>query len=456
MNNVVAVKPTLDGLQEFYEDILNSLGLQIDDDSFVDMILGGTNFPVTVDGKRMVMPTRDILSNPDWESKVAFHPLSESTYRGESPVLKKLKALVNFRLTTVISCLITELVELAVDTDYHDKLSPKQSELLTRIPKANKKTLDSYSKVINSISPTGKNKLISIYLKRGGEYKGEKYNRIAVTNFPIREEFVDGLEDITIYGVKMSNKRDFANFISLFDYILPDSGESETYSHGSRSTEAPNFDALMSAYIKVAKKLNKVSKLFKKHLDNYPALHIDVSWANQLNDLAFFTDLIPSLEGNDGELSIDDDKTNEHQVTATNTDTVNRWAAEVNKVVEPIKAPTPQPNAFQAPTPQANTFQAPTPTNDGNGLSWNEVMAKRNQPQPSQQVGYQPPQATPLFYPPQTPPPQPLGPPPGFAGSTVVVGQQQPQQYGGYPPQQQYPQQYQQPQQNTFYNNSGI
>mgnify|MGYP000226916496 FL=1 len=428
-------KPTVQDIQDFYENILNSLMLTVDKDGLISMDLEGNKFPSTINDKRMVLPTHDVLRAAPWETQIAFHPLSENVYRGESPVLKKLKALVNFRLTTVITILMTELVSIAANKDYHEKLTPKQSELLDYIPKANDKTVDAYVKVLNASSSRGKHRLINIYLKHGGKYKNEDYSRVAVTSFPITEEFDN--DDKSIFGVKLPSQKDFKGFQALFDFILPNNRDLEAYSYGSRSMEAPYFDALMHAYVKVAKQLNKVTWLFRKHLENHEALMIDHKWEDALKDLSFFRGLIPGLQGNDGELSIDEQ--------------------EKAKLEEEAKAHAPaeeqesifhKPSARQAPPQQAATGssfdklagtvaqappwepepapeKAPEPQqSSGNGLSWDEVMARKQQAQ-------QAPQQAAMQQPWQQPP-VPQGPPPGFAGTNYS-----PQQPGGHFPQSQ-------------------
>lgn len=438
-------RPQVKDILAFYESILNSLSLEANEAGLISMDVGGTLFASEINGKRMVLPTHDVLRAAPWETQIAFHPLAENVYRGESPVLKKLKTLVNFRLTSVLNLLIVELAQIAANKEYHEKLTPKQSELLDFVPKINGKTVDAFVKVLNTVSVNGDHRLVNIYLKHGGKYKGEDHSRVAVTYFPVTEEFNN--DDKSIFGVKLPSQKDFKAFQSLFDFIVPDNSDTEVYSYGSRSMEAPYFDALMHAYVKVAKQLNKITWLFRKHLEAPDEMHIDVKWADSLKDLSFFRGLIPGLQGNDGELSIDEqEKAKLEEKVVRNEPT--QESSVFQKPAERIAAPMPPPpvsSEFQSqtppwepepvapPQPQAQP-QAPAPS-EGEGLSWNEVMARRQQQQQPAQ-----PQAQAWQQPAQMPPAQPWqqpqvapGPPPGFAGTNYTPPQmQQPVNPGGY------------------------
>ena len=428
-------KPTVEGLMSFYTDILESLGMEVDESGLISLMVDGQKYPTAIGEKRLVLPTQQVLRNPDWDSFVAFHPLAENVYRGESAVIKKLKKLVNFRLTTVIAHLITELSEIAADKSYHEKLTPKQNELLEYLPKANAKTVEGFTKIVNATSSEGPNRLVNIYLKHGGKYRGEDCFRVAVTSFPVREHFTR--EDKTIFGVKLASKKDHKSFQDLFDYLLPDSDDLDTYSYGSRSMEAPYFDALMHAYIKVAKQLNRITWLFRRHLDDHEALMINVNqWEDNLKDLSFYFDLVPVLAGNDGEPSVDEKSKQVPEKSPTTkgsqqslfkkgdntkarSSAMGRMAEEMEAAANTgsTQAPATPPVAAQSAVPQP---AAPQPAeqssneSSGNGLSWKQVMERRTQGQHQQ-----PQQQT--FAPPQYNWQNPMAnqAPPGFAGGPV-------------------------------------
>jgi hypothetical protein len=415
-------KPTVEGLLDFYQGILVSLGLTVSEEGLISMVMDEGTFPSVVKDKRLALPTPMVLREANWEQIVAFHPLSENVYRGESAVIKKLKGLINYRLTAVINCLITELTELAIDPASAEKLSPQQKEIFSLLPKGNAKTIERFVKVLDATTVGGVNSLINLYIKRGGKWKKEDYSQVAVVSFPVREHFNN--EDNSIFGVKLANKKDLVGFKALFEYLLPNSDDIDHYSYGSRSLVAPRFDALMHAYLKVAKQLNGVTYLFRKHLDNYQRLMINHEWEGQLKNLAALRDLIPTLEENVGEVAVDE-KVNQQLAEAP----PNPYSVfQTPGMVAPqpfVAAQNTQPapvGVFNRPPEQTE----PEPTSGEGGLSWRELMEKKQKAAYGNQVQAQPNWPT---------PPPPSIPPPGFGGAPYAAGQEY--QYAQYLQQQQ-------------------
>ena len=412
-------KPTVDGLVDLYTEVIKSLGMEVDAEGLVSMDLGdGNKIPSNIGNKRMVIPTQELLRNGDFSGVVAFHPMAESVSRGESEVLKKYKNLINFRLTTIISCLLTELMEIAVNKDYHSKLTPTQSGLIQKIADVDAKTLESLIKILNKVSHTGENRLVSIYLKRGGTLNEAKYSRLAVANFPIADEFDN--EDQKIFGVKLRVK-DHKAIVSLFNYILPDAADMNTYSHGSNSMAAPYFHALSKSFIKVATQLNKVTKLFKKHLDSPNSLNVNVDWEESMEDLSIYRDVIPTLDGNVGETSVvDKEKSNMNSRTVipgkslfsseANNSSPAKLEHSARKTAMAHLAESLGDNGKgsggQAEHKSSNTRNDKSES----GLSWAEINAKRTAMQ-SMVTGQG------FINPAMTPP---ATPPPGWAGTTFT------------------------------------
>lgn len=288
----------MDNLLKLYQAILESLDVVADKDGLLTYRHGDIDMPYTVDGKRLVLPTPQLLKLGLGDNLVAFHPLSESSVRGESPVLRRLKSAINFRLSQVTAELLQSLVEVAVDSGRHSKISPKAAKFLVLVPDVDDKTAHAMEKVLAKTSPD-QNRLVSVYLKRGGKLNGQKFARTAMVAFPFFEEFAD--EQPEIFGTKI-RKKDMVAIKALFEYIFPDPDLLETYSAGSNALTAPFFDALMHAYERVATQLNSIVTVHRKELDDHKSLLIDTSWSDLLADLADFRDVIPPLPGNEGDL----------------------------------------------------------------------------------------------------------------------------------------------------------
>lgn len=365
-----------------YKSITAAVGLQADEHGLLSMDIDGQLLPCELSGKRMALPTRTVLSQADWEHVVAFHPLSENVLRGESPVLKKLRVLMSLRVTYVLTKLMERLLEIAADHDYHKKLSPTAAEFLTRVPNADEKTVKALDKILDSLELTGDRRLVSIYLKRGGSLGGDKFSRVAVTSFPILDQFEN--DDHEIFGVKMRGK-DKETIANLFNYLIPNGNNLEAYSAGSNSATAPYFQSLSMAYAKLAKRINTVVRVFKKHLADADQLTIETDWESMITDLDVYRDLIPSLSGNEGEVV----SGAEAAVVAETpkSDAISRLAQQASVATSgTVSAPAPaaapamvtnQPAGPVSAPVASVAAAAPAPAQSG-GRSWEDI--KRSNP----------------------------------------------------------------------------
>lgn len=283
-----------------YESVLAAAGLVVNKEGLISMDLDGIHTPCTVGkepAKRLVMPTSEVLANPNWNTTIAFHPLSESLLRGESEVLRKLKALLMVRILGVTTELATQLMAIAVNVDAQKKLTPDQHEFLSLVGPVTENTFKDLTKTIEQLG-IDKNQLINMYLKRAGQWKGKGYSRVAVTTFPLIEQL--GTPGKEVFTVTLGSQKNKKAIKALFDYILPHAEDVDKYSFGTNSDVAPYFHAMMSSFAKVAKQLNSIVRKFKKHLDDADKLLINVDFDKELNDLGKYRDLIPSLSGNEG------------------------------------------------------------------------------------------------------------------------------------------------------------
>lgn len=284
-----------------YKSVLSAAGLVATDEGLVSMDFDGILTPCTVGkkpSKRLVLPIPAILNNPNWNTTIAFHPMSESLLRGESEVLRKLKAMLMVRVLATTSDLAVQLMAIAVNVAAHKKLSPTQHEFLSIVGDVSENTFKDLTKITGSLTIEKGDQLINMYLKRAGQWKGKGYSRVAVTTFPLIQEL--GTPGKEVFGHNLASLKNKRAIKALFDYILPETADADRYSYGTNSDIAPYFTAMMSSFTKVAKQLNSVTHKFKKHLDDADKLMIDIEYDKELNDLSKYRDLVPSLMGNEG------------------------------------------------------------------------------------------------------------------------------------------------------------
>lgn len=288
-------------LLQLYESILNAACLSVDADGFVSVRLQNDNSPTTVNGKRLALPTQKHLANPQPDSKMIFHPLSENIMRGESEVTTKLRHSFNVRFNFTFAAVAQSLLQIASSVAEHHKLNPEQSEVLSALKDADETTLVNFSKImVNSIKNDPGKSFVNIYLKRGGKIGDKKYARIGVVSFPFYEQLQNKEEDVC--GVKLRVK-DRATLKALCEYIFPAIKNTEAYNAGSDSQIAPFLEALMKTVKCLAMCFNDIFDLFNKHIEGYEELVFNSDWVETLDNLPSLMNeirMIPIQAGNEG------------------------------------------------------------------------------------------------------------------------------------------------------------
>lgn len=331
-------------LTEIYRQILKALCITAGPEDLLSYEAIDGSQPLTVKDegkeKRLALPTRQILDSGNWDQIVAFHPLSEHLNRGTSPVMNTLVKIGMFRLTEVMSSLMMQLVELAADKKRHAGMSPKSQQILSVLKDVDKQTVENLSQILRRIDMSPQKRLVSIFLKRKGVYKGVT-SRVCVVNFPLYSELSN--PDRKVWGVQL-RKKDVEALESLFEYILPDLDNTEAYSAPSDSKVAPYFESFLDAYEKVASQLNRVIHNNRKELDLVDKLK-SVMWENVSDDLLAHRSDIPPLDGNKG-VSLDDSSLTGNETATATT----------------VSAPARSPLAVSAAAAVAPTVTAPVMT----------------------------------------------------------------------------------------------
>lgn len=374
-------------LIQTYRELLATADLEITDDDCVSLRVPQESgkvklVPLTLKGKRLVLPTKAHLALPDWDSRVCFHPLSENTAAGESEVLEKFRACLNHRFNTVIPIIMMGLLRIGASLDDQKKLDPEQAEFLPAvknldIDKTGKSPLVESFKAILSKMPanTPTKQFINIGLRRKFKLENIEYFRGGSVHFPFYEELLK--REGTVHGVKL-RKKDYDVLIGLMDYILPHQGEANYYSRGSDSRTGPSTDAVMKAVLAVAGPINDVISRFGKLLPD--DLEIPCDWAPTFDNIGTLINEIrdiPMLQGNEG--TTDDDR------KSAQTPVIAQVQAQAQ---EPARAPIPgtqqAPAAgYRAPIPGV---QGQRPPHDNKSTDIDSLL--RNNPALAQQAGY--------------------------------------------------------------------
>lgn len=385
-------------LVEFYGNFLNSICLYPDDDGLISLQYPDSSGeihhkPATVNGKRLVLPIPKVLRESDWDDVIAFHPLSENLLRGESEVIKMLKTTIIFRLMSVSAQLMTELMEIASDPSRHEELNTTQSKFLSKVPDANEKCL----KILGKILTRHAKMIVSIYLKREAKLGDDEFRRVAMVTFPIAEELER--DDTMIFDVDCGSKKNKRTIAAMFDFVFPDYDDVSAWSAGSTSQTCPYFDSLARAYAHVGSRLNKLTKMYKKFLDHYDLMHIDLDWTPSLDTLKSWSGRIPALPGNEGALMRGETEKPASSAKPNYLASTETLAEQKHNPGEQTSTQPPQPPQMgggnpppmmggmqQQPMQQHMSQTNHQPTSAGRGVDWRSVSAAMRTQQPQQQM----------------------------------------------------------------------
>lgn len=292
----------LERLNAFHTNLLADVGVfDKSGEGMLSWMNNGEPCPVTISKKRLVIPTKPILREADWEKRIAFAPLSEQINQGPSPVLNALKAYIHTRLTETIKTLGIELMSLAVDVKRQKNLPTAAATYLKDLPDADQKTLDTLQRVFQAVTDAPERRIVTIYLAPKGENGALRTCKVG---FPILAD-ADNDDPTEFFGVKMPRKtKDKALIVALLKYILGDEETREGFTQHSRSTDAPYFHSLLLTFSKFVEHLNALIERHSKVCDRLIGLEFQYGWKEEVENFETFAadhlHVLPPLAGNKG------------------------------------------------------------------------------------------------------------------------------------------------------------
>ena len=299
---------------DFYENLLQAVCVEDTNGSGLLSAVTGPDKqqPVTIGGKRLVLPTKAILREGKKDDQIVFHPTSENVTRGESDVIKSLRDFIQWRLYSCITLLAEELGRVAASPSEHKKLGPKASKYLQELSDFDEKTYNALHSLLQRCDIKDPDRrIVTISLRQGSKTKNDGTLRSANVSFPIFED-LKNTENLEVFGMKMPSKKAKARILKLFEVIIGDDDEREEreYSYGTRDQSAPYLHALLTSFKRLAEKLNEVTEAHAKLLgeENTAALTINLAWVEGLDEFAKFRNQIPAQSGNEGSIRVTDKK----------------------------------------------------------------------------------------------------------------------------------------------------
>ncbi len=422
----------IDIIGELYRPLLSALHVQEGDDGILKRVHGDNSKICEVNKRKLVLPTNANLQSLSDKEYMFFHPMSENFARGDSVIYNYLKTLITLRVNYSLIGLATVLLQIAGDKQMDGKLNSTQLELLTHIPKVDKKTVDNWLNAASKLD-IDKNTFYSVYNKRNGKINGATFNRVAVVRFPLVEQLADPANSEYWSSPKAIRKADWVNYQGLMNYLLPNWDVDNSYSGYSDSMEAPSFHALVMAFVTIMERIGSVAHSFSDLIDAQDLIVPDLDkLKDAINHLQRYANIISPLDGNIGEVAKKESQANQIQQNPIGVPPTGLLNSADNKLNSYNTAPTTQ-QQHNAPQqtgwPQQQQIPNPNPPQNGGFIGFPQ--------QPNYGYGHQnngyPNQGYPQQYPPQGQPYPNQGPHNGG-----FIGYPQQQQYG-------YPQQSQQP-----------
>ena len=285
-------RPSVDGL---YEAILNSMYCTVDADGRI--IHEMVKEPFKINDKDVVLPTKELLVENNWEKRHPFHPLSEDILMGQSPTIHFLIKRVTAGLTLRISTLMSSMLAVAASTDLQGRLQDgAYVAFLEPANHAKTSTVNGWGKVMSSFKTT---QFLSMYVARAKVIGDKPFLRVANIASPYLEDTTD---DVMLCGVKLNSKADKRMIVALLRSLLP-----EKLLEVGCNGNVPYFESILTLHRNIHKHLNDVVKPFKplaNELDGFKPFKLDWwKWVKD-NGLEQFIGLIPALPGNEGEAEL--------------------------------------------------------------------------------------------------------------------------------------------------------
>lgn len=343
---------------ELYKEILAAGYLFADKEGMISAKVKGSTMPFLIDGKRLVLPTKEHLKNSDWSNRIVFHPLSENILRGESKVLERFRNNINMRLNYVLSMVADQLFKLVVNVGGHKHLSPDQSVILSSVKNADEKAYTAFGNLVEDMGLSNKTKcIVHIYLKKGGVVDGKKYNRAAIVTFPLYEELLKNQKQV--FGVTIASAKHREAIKQLLEFILPGIEKPHYFDRGSESQIAPYLDCLMQGVLGIASRINNIIDEYGQFMDSTDELRYSDGWVEvfeNLEQLKAEIRSIPMQAGNEGSIG-DPAAATQAQPAAQQPVAATQQGLQMPAQV-PLPPPVPSPapayyNAPMQPPPQA-------------------------------------------------------------------------------------------------------
>ena len=305
-------------LLDTYKSILAFAGCHTTPEGqiYAKMDSSGDTMELKANGKKWVLPTEDNCKKAYAEDLSLFHPLNENVIKPESIDIKRLTKCLITRINFSTYTLFATLLHVASDTSTHLNLTPEQSEMCSVL----KQVSTEQSTSIDNLMLLAINrkddlyKLVHVHLKRGTTIKGARHSRTGNITFPFYEHLKDG--EVCNRKVKKQEKEIITR---LYEYVFPNCGVEDEYSHGSDANTAPYLEALLRACLKVVDRITYVSSIFDPFIEDKYIFDYDNAWLLPFEDLKGYESEIRTVAATQSTSDVENTATGSPAPTVTRT-----------------------------------------------------------------------------------------------------------------------------------------
>lgn len=319
-------------LNSFYEKLLNDVGIQDGGEGKLSIAkLDGVLSPVTVDGKRLTLPTRENLKSNDG-GLIMFHPASEQLMSGPSPVLDALREYIMVRIYCTGIAIARSAMAISLDTSLQKKVRGAGNELMRALTSSDKRMSETLDRVLDNIGLTPDNRMYNIFLVASGSKENPRGLRTSKVSFPILDD-ANSDDTTEFFNVKMPRKtKDKPCITALLAAILDVDLEKEHLKeYTSTLRQAPYFHSLITAFHDIATHQNKLIDSLSKADKDIKGLEYNLDWTEEFDDFENFVKkvghAVPLLPGNQGKLigGSDNEEEEEEKTTGKPKASTKSW-----------------------------------------------------------------------------------------------------------------------------------
>lgn len=319
-------------LSEFYGKLLKDMGVyDAGEGKLSYLVAEGKMTPITVDGKRLCLPTRENLRNLDLNHNIIFHPLAEQIISGPSPILNALRDYMQLRLTFTATTIATKLMELAADPKRHAKLPASAKTIIKALSEADPKAITVLNRVLDKVGDTPETRMYNIYLRSRGTKDKPNGIRTTVVSWPILDDATTDTTD-TFNGIRMDRKtKDKRLVVAILNYVLRSEVDStdEQAEYTTTIGIAPYFHTMLEAFVSQATWLTTIVDRFVKHIPDLEEYKFQLDYLEEFADFENFALKIgsaaPLLPGNGGKIVAEESEDNLD---------VSSWSAIKDKLID--------------------------------------------------------------------------------------------------------------------------